>query len=61
MALDKTSLVASPKAIRDIDVDGGDLDNDQVMQAFADARDTFVKSGDVTIAGGSSSGTYGVT
>tara|TARA_R110000851_G_scaffold326465_1_gene495155 strand:- start:97 stop:282 length:186 start_codon:yes stop_codon:yes gene_type:complete len=61
MALDKTSLVAALKAIRNIDVDSGEIDNDQVMQAFADAIDTFVKSGDVIIAGGSSSGTYGVT
>lgn len=61
MALDKASLVVALKAISNIDVNSGEIDNDAVMQAFADAIDTFVKSGDVIVSGGSSSGTYKVT
>lgn len=61
MALDKAGLVSALKAIRNIDISGGDLENDEVMQAFADAIDIFVKSGDVVVAGGSSAGSYKVT
>jgi glycerol kinase len=61
MALDKSGLVVALKAIRNIDISGGDLENDEVMQAFADAIDIFVKSGDVVVSGGSSAGSYKVT
>lgn len=61
MALDVAGLVQAIKDIRNIDVDSGEINNDQFAQALADAIDDFVKSGDVVIAGGSSSGTYKVT
>lgn len=63
MSLDKTTLVQAIKALRDIEVqDGaGTSEHDQAANVLADAIEVFVKSGDVVIAVGSSSGTYKVT
>ena len=61
MALDTAALLLAIKALRDIDVDNGEIDNDQMAQALTDAIDDFVKSGDVLIGGGSSAGSYKVT
>ena len=61
MALDTAALLQAIKDIRNIDIDSGEIENDQIAQRLVDAIENFVKSGDVIISGGSSSGTYKVT
>lgn len=61
MALDKATLIEDIKAIRDIDISDGEKANDEMVQVLADAIEKYVKSGDVLVSGGSSSGTYKVT
>ena len=61
MALDKAALVQAIKDFRNIDTQSQPLSNDLLAEALADAIETYVKSGDVVISGGSSSGSYKVT
>lgn len=62
MALVKQTLIDDLKAlINAIDVNSGEITNDDVIVALATAIDTYIKTGDVIVAGGSSSGTYKVT
>ena len=60
MALDKTSLIQAIKNLRNIDTDSGGIENDQLAEQLADAIEDYVKSGDVVIPSGSSSGSYKV-
>lgn len=61
MALDKAILTEAIKAIRNVDVSNGEKANDEMAEILATAIDDFIKSGDVVISGGSSSGSYKVT
>lgn len=61
MALDKSSLEQAIKDLRNIDVNSGEITNDQLAALLATAIDDFVKSGDVIVSSGSSAGTYKVT
>lgn len=61
MALDKAILTEAIKAIRNVDVSNGEKANDEMAEILATAIDDFIKSGDVVIASGSSSGSYKVT
>lgn len=61
MSLDTAALLQAIKDVRNIDIASGGIENDEVAQRLADAIETFVKSGDVIVLGGSSSGTYKVT
>lgn len=61
MALDVIILTNAIKAIRNVDVSQGEKANDEMAQILAEAIEDFVKSGDVVINSGSSSGTYKVT
>ena len=61
MALDKAILTEAIKAIRNVDVSSGEKANDEMAEILATAIDDFIKSGDVVIASGSSSGSYKVT
>lgn len=60
MALDKATLVQAIKDLRNIDINSGEIENDELANALADAIDTYVKSGSVNVTGGSSAGTYPV-
>ncbi len=63
MALNATTLKNLIKSSVDsIDVDNGEITNDQVIEALANAIVTHItSSGQVIIAGGSSSGVYSIT
>ena len=61
MALDKQKLINDLAAIEDIDVSQGETSTEQLRQIIASAIEAYVKSGDVVVSGGSSSGTYKVT
>mgnify|MGYP000530719746 CR=1 FL=1 len=61
MALNKTALQQAIKDLRNIGIEDGDIDNDEIAQRLANAIEAFVKSGDVIVSGGSSSGVYKVT
>lgn len=61
MALDNVGLLQAIKDLRNIDISSGDKENDELAEALVDAIETYVKSGDVVVSGGSSSGTYKVT
>lgn len=63
MALNATTLKNLIKSSVDsIDVDNGEITNDQVIEALANAIVTHItSSGQVIIGGGSSSGVYSIT
>lgn len=61
MPLNKPALEQAIKDIRNIDVDNGEITNDELAQRLADAIDSYVRTGDVIIGGGSSAGLYKVT
>jgi len=60
MALDKQVLVDAIRDLRNIDIDSGGIENDQIADRLAEAIDQYVKGGEVIITGGSSAGTYPV-
>ena len=63
MALNGNTLKGLIKAAVDsIDVENGEITNDDVLQAFADAIVQHITTdGKVIIAGGSLAGTYDIT
>jgi molybdopterin biosynthesis enzyme len=61
MALDKAGLVQAIQNLRNIEINTGDKENDELSEVLATAIETYVKSGDVVVSSGSSSGTYKVT
>ena len=61
MALDRAGLVQAIKDLRNIEINTGDKENDELSEVLATAIETYVKSGDVVVATGSSSGSYKVT
>ena len=61
MPLNKPSLEQAIKDIRNIDVDNGEITNDELAQRLAEAIDAYVRTGDVIVSGGSSAGLYKVT
>lgn len=63
MALNATALKGAIKAAIDgIDVDSGEITNDDVIQALATGIiDHITSNAQVVVAGGSSAGTYSVT
>lgn len=61
MALNKSALIQAIKDLRNIDTENGGIENDQLAENLATAIEDYVKSGDVIIDSGSSSGTWKVT
>lgn len=63
MALNGTTLKAAIKsAVDGIDVNNGEITNDAVLQAIADAIVDHIKSnGQVIVSSGSSAGVYSIT
>lgn len=60
MALDKQKLINDLAAIENIDISQGETSTEQLRDVIANAIEAYVKSGDVIVSGGSSSGTYKV-
>lgn len=62
MPLNSSSLKSLMKSkVDSIDIENGEIDNDQVLQALADAIVEHITSnGQVVVSGGSSSGVYGI-
>ncbi len=54
MALVVSTLTEAIKAIRNIDVDNGAIDNDDMARMLAEAIDAYIKSGEVIVVGGGS-------
>lgn len=60
MALNKQQLIDDLAAIEDIDVSDGEKATLELREKLADAIEAYVKSGDILVSGGSSSGSYKV-
>lgn len=60
MPMVKATLVQALRDLRNIEINTGDKENDELSDALATAIDDYIRSGDVIVGSGSSSGSYKV-